>query len=86
MLKKESLTKAEEQKVKLAAKHLLKRLKEEKPKVLVNDWHKDTQTKLQVQLAIQKVLDSYLPESYDRVLYTNKCNEVFNHLYLQAIN
>ncbi|HMS50767.1 MAG TPA: DUF3387 domain-containing protein, partial [Chitinophagales bacterium] len=38
LLKKEKLTKDEEQKVKLAAKNLLKRLKDERPKVLINDW------------------------------------------------
>jgi type I restriction enzyme R subunit len=54
LLKKENLTKDEEQKVKLAAKNLLKRLTDEKPTVLINDWHKDTQTKLQVQAAIKK--------------------------------
>lgn len=42
LLKKEKLTKDEEQKVKLAAKNLLKRLKDERPKVLINDWHKKT--------------------------------------------
>jgi type I restriction enzyme, R subunit len=52
LLKKEKLNKEEEQKVKLAAKNLLHRLKEERPKVLINDWHKDLQTKLQVQAAI----------------------------------
>jgi type I restriction enzyme, R subunit len=37
-LKKQKLTKAEEQKVKLAAKHLITRLLDEHPKVLVQDW------------------------------------------------
>ncbi len=35
LLKKENLTKDEEQKVKLAAKNLLHRLKEERPTVLI---------------------------------------------------
>jgi type I restriction enzyme R subunit len=84
LLKKESLTKDEEQKVKNAAKNLLKRLKEEKPTVLVNDWHKDTVTRLQVQSAIKTVLDNYLPESYDRTVYSNKCDTVFEHLITMA--
>lgn len=84
LLKKEKLTKEEEQKVKLAAKKLLHRLKEERPKVLINDWHKDLQTKLQVQVAIKKILDAHLPETYDRAIYATKCDAVFDHYYIMA--
>jgi type I restriction enzyme R subunit len=84
MLKKEKLTKDEEQKVKLAAKNLLHRLKEERPKVLINDWHKDLQTKLQVQAAIKKVLDASLPPTYDRAIYATKCDAVYEHYYIMA--
>ncbi len=86
LLKKENLTKEEEQKVKLAAKSLLLRLKEERPTVLINDWHKDTQTKLQVEMAIKKVLDEHLPVSYDRAIYSTKCAVVYNHFLTQAQN
>jgi type I restriction enzyme, R subunit len=86
LLKKENLTKDEEQKVKIAAKSLLIRLKEERPTVLINDWHKDTQTKLQVELAIQTVLDNYLPASYNRAIYKNKCTDVYNHFLTMAQN
>lgn len=85
LLHKDSLTKDEEQKVKLAAKSLLKRLHEERPTVLVNDWHKDTQTRLQVQAAIEKVLDDNLPNSYDRSTYKTKCDTTFNHFYTLAM-
>lgn len=84
LLKKEKLTKEEEQKVKLAAKNLLHRLREERPKVLINDWHKDIQTKLNVQATIKKILDANLPETYDRAIYSNKCDAVFEHFYLLA--
>jgi type I restriction enzyme, R subunit len=84
LLKKEKLNKDEEQKVKLAAKNLLHRLKEGRPKVLINDWHKDLQTKLQVQAAIKKVLDASLPESYDREIYSTKCDAVYDHYYIMA--
>lgn len=84
LLKKEKITKDEEQKVKLAAKNLLKRLKEERPKVLINDWHKDTQTKLQVQAVIKELLDKELPVSYDRAIYATKCDAVFDHFYIMA--
>ena len=79
LLKKENLTKAEEQKVKLAAKNLLHKLKDDKPTVLITDWYKDTQTRFQVQAAIKTVLDNSLPESYDRAVYSAKCDVVFNH-------
>ena len=84
LLLKDSLTKDEEQKVKLAAKNLLKRLKEERPTVLVNDWHRDTQTRLQVQAAIEKVLDDNLPPAYDRSTYKTKCDATFKHFYMLA--
>ncbi len=86
LLKKENLTKDEEQKVKLAAKNLLHRLKEERPTVLINDWHKDTQTRMQVQTAIKKVLNETLPESYDRAIYSTKCDVVYDHFFLMAQN
>lgn len=80
---REGLTE-EEQKVKLAAKNLLKRLKEERPKVLIHDWHKDTQTKLQVQAVIKELLDKELPDSYNRAIYATKRDAVFDHFYLMA--
>jgi type I restriction enzyme R subunit len=77
LLKKDKMTQEETQKVRLAAKSLLHRLLEEQPKVLVQDWYKDTQTQKQVRSAVEKVLDSNLPESYDRVLFREKCDNVF---------
>ena len=77
LLKKEKMTKAEEQKVKLAAKTLLHRLREEQPKVLVQDWFKDTQTQFRVRDAVEQVLHKQLPDSYNRVLFKKKCDAVF---------
>lgn len=77
LLKKDSMTQEETQKVRLAAKSLLHRLLHEPPKVLVQDWHKDSQTKKKVQSAVEEVLHTHLPESYDRVLFKDKCNHVF---------
>ncbi len=77
LLKKDKMTQVETQSVKLAAKSLLHRLLEEHPTVLVRDWYKDTQTKKMVRSAVEKVLDSKLPESYDRVLFREKCDNVF---------
>ena len=78
ILKKERMTQAETQKVRLAAKSLLHRLQEGRPKVLVQDWFKDAQSRGRVRSAVESVLDRELPESYDRVLFTEKCNNVFD--------
>lgn len=77
-LKKDKLTKAEEQKVKLAAKHLIVRLLEEHPKVLVQDWWKDGQTLRKVKTAVEEVLNEDLPKTYDRVIFKEKSDNVFN--------
>lgn len=78
LLKKDKMTKTEVQKVKLAAKTLLHRLLEEQPKVLVQDWFKDTQTRLRVRSAVEQVLHTQLPDSYNRVLFKKKCDAVFD--------
>lgn len=81
LLKKEKMTKEEEIKVKNAAKHLLKRLVEEQPKVLVQDWYRDSQTQAQVKSEVEKVLDADLPESYDRALFATKTNLLFQLIF-----
>jgi type I restriction enzyme R subunit len=77
LLKKDGLTQDETQKVKLAARHLLRRLVEETPKVLVQDWFKDRRTQEVVRAAVSTVLHNDLPPSYDRALFTQKCDRVF---------
>ena len=82
LLRKDAMTHDETQKVKLAARALLYRLQDELPKVLVQDWYKTDQTRLIVLCAVAEVLDRELPtQSYDRVLFQAKCNNVF-HLVL----
>lgn len=78
LLKKDAMTQDETQRVKLAAKHLLKRLVEESPKVLVQDWYKDQRTQKQVRSEIERVLDEGLPETYERALFKQKCDNVFD--------
>jgi len=85
VLKKEKMTQKEEQKVKLAARHLLKRLAQEHPKVLVQDWYKDAQTREKVKQAMEESLDHDLPESYDRKLFKKKCDSLFNLVYEYAV-
>jgi len=80
LLKKEKMTEAETQKVKLAAKSLLRRLLQEHPKILVQDWYKDTQTQRAVRSVVEKVLDENLPKSFERVLFKEKCDNLFELL------
>lgn len=77
LIKKDKMTKDEEQKVRLAAQSLLRRLREGIPPVLVQDWFKDGQSRKRVRSAVEEVLDEQLPKSYDRAVFTEKCNQVF---------
>jgi type I restriction enzyme R subunit len=77
LLKKDKMTKEETQRVRLAAKSLLHRLLSEPPPVLIQDWFKDSQSKERVKSTVQEVLNVHLPESYDRALFTKKCDTVF---------
>lgn len=77
LLKKDKMTKDETQKVRLAAKSLLQRLLREPPPVLIQDWFKDSQSKERVKSTVQEVLNIHLPDSYDRALFTKKCDTVF---------
>mgnify|MGYP002677792675 FL=1 len=79
------LTKAEEQKVILAAKNLYHKLSEEKERVMVVDWFKDEQPRLQVFALIQTSLNKDLPESYDRVTFNDKTRLLFNHFVDMAV-
>lgn len=78
ILKKENLTKAEEIQVKNAAKHLLKRLVEEQPKVLIQDWFKDRQSQIVVRHAIEDVLNLDLPDSYEKELFQRKSQKLYD--------
>ena len=78
LLYKPGLTEKEKEKVKSVAKKLLEKLKQEK---LVLDWRKRQQTRADVLLTIQTILDEELPESYTRVMFGEKCNLVFQHIY-----
>jgi type I restriction enzyme R subunit len=46
--------------------------------VLVQDWFKDAQSKSRVRSAVESVLDMHLPKSYDRIVFTEKCNSIFD--------
>ena len=80
LLTKEKMTQDEEQKVRLAAQQLIRRLREEEPKVLVQDWCRDSHSKELVRKAMEVVLDKYLPETYDRVLFIQKRDLAFDSM------
>ena len=84
LLKKDKLTKKEKVKVKLAAQCLLKKLKYAQDTVLIQAWHKKLRSQERVRREIQLVLNANLPDSYDRDLFSQKTDVVFQHLYNQA--
>jgi type I restriction enzyme R subunit len=84
LLKKEKLTKAEKQKVKLAAQTLLKKLHNARDTVLIRSWYKHFESQEKVRREIQLVLDENLPDSYDRQLFSEKTDVIFQHFYNQA--
>ena len=78
LLYKPDLTKKDKDKVKLVSKTLLEKLKREK---LVLEWRKKQQTRADVLLTIQDVLDNNLPDSYTPPIYQEKCNLIYQHIY-----
>lgn len=85
LLQKDKLTKDELKRVKLAAKELYKTLTEKKKELFVVGWEKDDQPKEKVRNEIMTVLNNYLPDSYDREVFSNKINVIFTHIVDQAM-
>lgn len=85
LVRGKKLTKAEEQKVKLAAKNLYKKLTTEKKELLVLDWYKDEQPKMKVKSAIEYALNEDLPDSYDKEVFEVKINLLLNHFIDMAV-
>ena len=79
------LTKEEEQKVKLSAKNLFKKLTEEKKELLVVDWYKDEQPRAKVKTAIETSLDADLPVSYDKETFAAKIQLLLTHFIDMAV-
>jgi type I restriction enzyme R subunit len=48
---------------------------------LVLDWRKRQQTRANVQLTIQQILDKGLPSVYTPDVFQNKCDRVYEHVY-----
>jgi type I restriction enzyme, R subunit len=68
----------EKSQVKKTARELLNKLKGEK---LVLDWRKRQESRAQVRVTIEEVLDRGLPEVYTRELFARKTEAVFHHIY-----
>ena len=85
LLRKEKLTAIEEKKVKLAAKMLYETLIKKKSELFVVGWYNDPQPKEKVKSEIISVLNSFLPDSYGRDVFTKRSNIVYEHIIDQAI-
>ncbi|MFH1328193.1 MAG: type I restriction endonuclease subunit R [Candidatus Bathyarchaeota archaeon] len=71
------ITKPQEKEIKKVAKELLDTLKREK---LVLDWRKKQQSRANVRICIENILDK-LPPIYTRDIYSQKCDFVYQHVY-----
>ncbi len=67
----------ETKQVKSIARTLLAKLKTEK---LVLDWRKKQQTRADVKLTIETILDT-LPDMYTKDKYQDKCNALYQYIY-----
>ena len=85
LIKGKKLSQAEEQKVKLAAKNLFKKLTTDKKTLLVVDWYKDEQPIARVKTAIQQSLNDDLPDCYDRESFLAKTQLLLNHFIDMAV-
>ena len=72
------LSKKEFETVKAAAQKLVQVIKKEK---LVLNWRKKQSTRAKVKEAIETICDETLPEIYDKDLFQEKCNSLYNHFY-----
>ena len=79
------LTKEEEQKVKLSAKNLFKKLSENKKELMVVDWYRDEQPRARVKSVIEQSLDADLPISYDKETFAAKTDMLLTHFVDMAV-
>ena len=79
------LTKTEEQKVKLSAKNLYKKIVDNRDNLLVVDWYKDEQPRAKFKYEIEVSLNNDLPDSYDKVSFDSKVSLLMNHFVDMAV-
>jgi type I restriction enzyme R subunit len=85
LLRKDKLTKDEDQRVKLAAKKLFETLTAQSDEFFVKGWHEDAQPKEKVQLSIWECLGATLPDNYDREIFAVKSTIVYQHIVDRAV-
>ena len=79
------LTQAEEQKVKLSAKNLYKKLVDNRSELLVVDWYKDEQPRARLKYEVELSLNDDLPDSYDKIAFDSKVSLLMNHFVDMAV-
>lgn len=84
ILRKENLSKADEIKVKAAAKDLLSKLKANQDELCTTDWYKDSSKKSTFTLFVRNTLDKSLPQSYDRIIFGEKSKILCDQLIIRA--
>ena len=72
------LTVPQREEVKTAVRGLLETLKEEN---FVLDWRKQQQLRAQTEMAVQKILDEGLPETYTPEMFEKKWKAVYQHVF-----
>ncbi|MFO7996426.1 MAG: type I restriction endonuclease subunit R [Dehalococcoidia bacterium] len=72
------LTRKEKSQVKKVARELLTKLKAE---MLVLDWRKRQQSRAQVMVTIEDMLDKGLPEKFKEDIFHQKCELLYQHVY-----
>lgn len=85
LLKKDGLSKEENKKVKLAAKKLYETLTEKKKELFIVGWYNDPQPKEKVKNNIVTVLNTSLPECYEKDIFNDKTNIILNHIIEQSM-
>ena len=79
------LTQANEQKVKLSAKHLYQKLMDNRSNLLVVDWYKDEQPRAKLKYEVELSLNNDLPEDYDKDAFDSKVSLLMNHFVDMAV-
>ena len=85
LIAEKKLTKADEQKVKLSAKNLYKKLVDNRSSLLVVDWYKDEQPRAKLKYEVELSLNDDLPASYDKAAFDSKVSLLINHFVDMAV-
>ena len=79
------MTQAEEQKVKLSAKNLFKKLVDNRSSLFVVDWYKDEQPRAKLKYEVELSLNDNLPKSYTKAAFDSKVSLLMNHFMDMAV-